>query len=319
MTIARRIAGALLAPLLILPPQMALGAAPAKRAPAAAPAVLPGTTEERLDHISVTTLGKTGSAVILIPGLASPRAVWDGIAPELARNHRVFLVQVNGFGGDDPGKNLNGGLLNGIVADLDRYITGHKLAGATIIGHSMGGLVSMMLAKAHPGDAGKLMIVDTLPFFAVLFAPPGVAVTAATVEPRAAALRDQTAASYGKPADPATIAAQTRGLALKPASIAKMQAWAAKADPRVSAQALYDDLTTDMRGALPALTLPITVVYPWSAGGPYTQEQTGAFYASQYAGAPKVMFAPITDAAHFVMLDQPEAFAAAVRAFLSGG
>ncbi|MFM9828177.1 MAG: alpha/beta fold hydrolase [Sphingomonas sp.] len=312
MKIVLRIALSALAPLAIIHPHIARGAVPATAA--AAPAA---SAEERLGHISVTTLGTHGPAVILIPGLASPRAVWDGIAPELAKTHRVYLVQVNGFGGDDPGKNLEGPLLTGIVADLDSYIASHKLTGATVIGHSMGGLVSMMLAKAHPGAASKLMIVDSLPFFAVLVAPPGVAVTPAMVAPQAAIMRDRTAAAYGKPADPAAISAQTRGLALKPSSIAKMEAWAAKADPRVTAQGLYDDLTTDMRASLPALTLPITVVIPWHAGGPYTKEQTNAFYARQYDGAPKVRFVLVEDAAHFVMLDQPEAFASAVKSFLA--
>ena len=56
-----------------------------------------------MDHISIETIGK-GSPVILIPGLSRPRAVWDGVAPELAKTHRVILVQVNGFGGDDPAR-----------------------------------------------------------------------------------------------------------------------------------------------------------------------------------------------------------------------
>lgn len=313
MKITHPVALSALAPLALLMPQLAHAAPPAARPATAAVA----GAEERLDHISVTTMGSHGPAVILIPGLASPRAVWDGIAPELAKTHRVYLVQVNGFAGDDPGKNLEGPLLTEVLEDLHRYIAAHKLAGAAVIGHSMGGLLGMMLAKAHPGDASRLMIVDSLPFFAVLFAPPGTVVTPPTVAPQAAVLRDRTAANYGKPADPAAISAQTRGLALKPESIAKMEAWAAKADPRVSALGLYDDLTTDMRASLPSLTVPITVVYPWAAGGPYTKDQTSAFYAGQYAGAPDVHFTLVEDAAHFVMLDQPDAFAAAVTAFLA--
>jgi hypothetical protein len=62
-----------------------------------------------MDHITVKLMGTTGSPVFLIPGLSSPRAVWDGIAPELAKSHRAYLVQVNGFGGDAPGANLNPG------------------------------------------------------------------------------------------------------------------------------------------------------------------------------------------------------------------
>src|ERR1700712_1040490 len=149
-------------------PLLALNVAHAHAAPA--PAAAAATAETRMDHISIVTMGK-GSPVILIPGLSSPRAVWDGIAPELAKNHRVILVQVNGFGADDPGANLKPGILAGVVADLDAYIARNKLQGAAVIGHSMGGLVGMMLAKAHPGDVGKLMIVDSLPWFGMLFGP----------------------------------------------------------------------------------------------------------------------------------------------------
>eukprot|EP01035_Chromulina_nebulosa_P061256 gene61256-83791_t len=124
--------------------------------PAAAPAarsaaVATPAPEQRMDHISIVALG-SGSPVILIPGLASPRAVWDGVASDLARTHRVILVQVNGFGGDDPGANLKPGILDGIVADLHAYQAKNALTGAAMVGHSMGGLVGMMLARAHPGD-----------------------------------------------------------------------------------------------------------------------------------------------------------------------
>ncbi|MFA5968640.1 MAG: alpha/beta hydrolase [Sphingomonas sp.] len=274
--------------------------------------------EERMGRISVITMGNKGTPVILIPGLASPRAVWDGIAPDLARNHRVFLVQINGFSGDDPGQNLSAGLLDGVVADLDTYIARRKLAGPAVIGHSMGGLIGLMLAKAHPDDVAKLMVVDSLPWFGAVFAPPGVSMTAAMIEPQARAMRDRIAATYGKPVDPATVDAQTRNLALKPESIARMKIWAAAADPRVTALGVYEDLTTDLRGDMAAIKTPITLVYPWNTSTILTEANAHAFYHAQYAGAPSITYSPIGDAAHFVMLDQPQQFATAVSVFLRG-
>jgi pimeloyl-ACP methyl ester carboxylesterase len=245
------------------------------------PSTVVATAEQRMAHISIVTRG-SGAPVILIPGLACPRAVFDGLSAELAKTHRVILVQVNGFGGDDPGANLAPGVLDGIVADLDTYITRNKLAGAAVIGHSMGGLVGMMLAKAHPADVGKLMIVDSLPYLAVLMAPPGVNPTPAMVAPQAAIMRDRVAANYGKPLSPEAAEAQTKGLALKPSSIATMKVWAAQADARVTGQAMYEDLTTDLRPALASLSTPITLIYPWNAGGP-TKEMAEPFYRRQYA------------------------------------
>lgn len=301
-----RLLAAIATPLLVLHPQAA------QCAPATAPA-----TGTRLDHISIIVTG-TGSPVILIPGLASPRAVWDGVVPDLAKTHRVYLVQVNGFGGDAPGGNLTPGLLDGIVSDLDAYIVAHRLTGVQLVGHSMGGLAAMLFAKAHPDHVARIMVVDALPYFAVLMAPPGIDPTPAMVAPQAAMMRDRIAASYGKPLDPAAAEAQTRGLALKPDSIAKMKRWAAAADPRVTAEALYEDLTTDLRPALAAIATPITLVYPWNAGGP-TRPMVDAFYRKQYAPGPHITYVDIGDAAHFVMLDQPAAFQAALSRFVEGG
>ncbi|RYY22909.1 MAG: alpha/beta hydrolase [Sphingomonadales bacterium] len=124
----------------------------------------------QMEHISVQVIGK-GSPVMLIPGLSSPRSVWDGVAPELAKTHSVYLVQVNGFGGDDPRANLQPGVLDGVVADLHSLIATRKLGKAAVIGHSLGGLATLMLAKAHPGDVGKAMIVDALPWVGSAFFP----------------------------------------------------------------------------------------------------------------------------------------------------
>ena len=94
-----------------------------------------------------------------------------------------------------------------------------------------------------------------------------------------------------------------------------MAEWARQADPRVTAQLLYEDMSTDLRPALPTLSLPITVVVPWT-DTPFGEDRTLAFYHRQYDAAPNVRFAPIADSGHFVMLDQPERFRAELDAFL---
>lgn len=287
----------------------------ASRARPPAPRVAAQTDTVRMDHISVEVVGE-GSPVIMIPGLSSPRAVWDAFVPALAKTHSVYLVQVNGFGGGDPGANLKPGVLDGIVADLGRLIADRKLESPAIVGHSMGGLVGMMLAARAPERVGRLMIVDSLPWFGVLMAPPGGQVTMADVEPRAAQMRDAVAASYGKPPSRAAAEANVASLTLKPESRAKAADWAMAADPRVAAQAMYEDLTTDMRGELAAIKAPVTVVYAWNETYP-RREPAEAFFRSQYAATPSVSFTGVGPAAHFVMLDQPELFRAALEAFLS--
>src|SRR5687768_16913514 len=145
-----------------------IAAVPASAAPAAAAEV--EAPQVRLSRLSIQTIGK-GDPVVLIPGLASPRSVWDGVAPELARRHRLILVQLNGFGADDPGGNSKPGILPGAVSELAGYLAANKIERPALIGHSMSGLVGMMLARDHPQAVGRLMIVDALPFFGVLMSP----------------------------------------------------------------------------------------------------------------------------------------------------
>jgi pimeloyl-ACP methyl ester carboxylesterase len=265
-------------------------------------------TEQSLPHISIVSEG-SGSPVVLIPGLSTPRAVWDGVAPGLAKTHRVILVQINGFAGDDPGANLEPGVIAGAVGDLHAYLAANKLGPARIVGHSLGGLAALELAKAHPEDASALMIVDSLPYVGDIFVPNAAV---AQLEPQAKAMRDQMVASFGKN-DPSTAARTASGMALTPTAQAKVASWIEKADSRVSGEAMYEDLTTDLRPDMAAIATPITLVFPYSQAMP--KEKAEPFYRGEYAKAPKVTFVPVADSAHFVMLDQPQAFAAALADF----
>ena len=51
---------------------------------AAAPAPVAVAPAHRTGHLTVTVVGR-GPDVILIPGLASPRELWDGVVPALSR------------------------------------------------------------------------------------------------------------------------------------------------------------------------------------------------------------------------------------------
>lgn len=275
--------------------------------PGAARAAQP--IEHRFAHISIVSEGR-GSPVVLIPGLSTPRSVWDGIAPELARNHLVLLVQINGFAGDDPGSNLQAGILKGAVEDLHSYLAASRLGPARIVGHSLGGLAALELAKAHPEDASALMIVDSLPYVGDIFVPGA---TVAQLEPRAKMIRDQMAAGYGT-SDPSAAQRVASGMALDSGAQAKIAQWVEKSDSRVSGEAMYEDMTTDLRPDMASITTPITLVFPYSKAMP--KERAEPFYHDEYARAPKITFVPVADSAHFVMLDQPQAFEAALADFV---
>lgn len=266
------------------------------------------------DRIVVSVQG-TGPEVILIPGLASSGHVWDATVAHLAKSHRVHVVQVAGFAGTAPGSNATGPVLEPLVAALHDHIVAHQLQGAAVIGHSLGGLIAMRLAIAHPGDAGRIMIVDALPYAGMMF---GASATPAMVEPQVRAMRDQLIADTQE----AYAAAEPQQMArLIKSQTAEAQAAivaASASDRRVVASALYDDMTTDVRPDLAKIAVPVTVLYPWDASTGVPQEMFDALYTGAFAPLPHRKVERVDGSYHFIMVDQPAVFLQKVDAFLAG-
>lgn len=281
-----------------------LAVVPAAAAPAKAPAFAP-------TRFSVVVEG-SGPDVILIPGLASPRAVWDGARTALGGKYRTHVVQLNGFGGTAPGVNASGTILVPTVEELHRYIAANRLKTPAVVGHSMGGLMGLMLARAHPESVGRLMIVDALPFIGTLFDPNA---TVASVTPQATMMRDAMLAAAAAQKGPRKAIAVPY-MSITPAGAAQVNRWSAQADPAVSARAMYEDMTTDMRSALPAMRTPITMLYPYSSKS-FGAERAQAIYGNAYEAAPDARLVAVPESFHFIMLDQPNLFAVALRDFLT--
>ncbi len=262
---------------------------------------------------TVITEGE-GQDVILIPGLASPRDVWAATRMQLSGNYRVHSVQIRGFG-DAPGANAEGRVLASFVAELADYIDDEIMRGDSekkpiIIGHSLGGFSAMQLAAKHPGLVDRTMVVDSLPFFGMIF---GAGATAQTMKPQAVMLRDMIAAQEKYTADARTL----QSMSISDKGRAQVAAWAEAADPKAVAHFMYDLMTTDMRADMPGITVPVTMLYPLDETV-LPAERVDTMYKAAFANAPAVTLKRIDGSRHFIMLDQPEAFANALEDFLAG-
>lgn len=265
-------------------------------------------------RFTVTVEG-AGPDAILIPGLASSSAVWRPEADKLKAHYRLHLVQVNGFAGTPPGANASGPILDPLVEELAGYIKANGLKSPAIIGHSLGGLAGLMLADKHPESVGKLMIVDSLPFFGLLYGP---AATVATMTPAAAAMRDKMMAA--SQADYAASEPQAMAPLIKtkgPEAKAAIAA-ACASDHSVVARAVYDDFTADLRPELAKIKMPVVMLYPFDPATGATQAMVDALYQGAYANLPNKRLARIDGSFHFIMIDQPEAFDREAQAFLGG-
>jgi pimeloyl-ACP methyl ester carboxylesterase len=260
-------------------------------------------------RFSVTVSGE-GPDVLLIPGLASSGAVWDGTVAHLKGHYRLHVLTLAGFAGEPAAANAEGDILKPSVEAIDAYIKASHLQKPVVAGHSLGGLMALMLAKTHPEDAGKLVIVDALPYVGVIFNPTA---TVERVKPQAAAMRDGLIAASADTFK-AQQAASAARLVTGPADQAKLLDWSLASDRRVLAQSLYEDLTIDLRPDLADIDTPTVLIYPVAPGEDAAAAE--ATYRTSYAGKPNLTFSRVNDSRHFIMLDQPAAFQSALEAAL---
>lgn len=265
------------------------------------------------DRFTVDVDGE-GRDIILIPGLASPRDVWDGTRQALRGNYRLHLVQIRGFG-DAAGMNAEGPLLAPFIAELVNYIRTEILdkgrPAPVIIGHSLGGLSALMIGVDHADSASKLIIVDALPFIGPIFRIDTVDAIKPQAEAIAAATRAQTPqADQADDVDPGAYS-QAGFLSRSVTGRTKVARSTRKSDSRVVAQALYDDMLTDVRPGLAKIKVPVSVLYAEDASV-MAAGTADALYAAEYRNFPTAKMVKISDSRHFIMLDQPENFHAAL-------
>src|SRR5690606_20326133 len=132
-----------------------------------------------------------------------------------------------------------------------------------VIGHSMGGFSALRLAQAHPDLVGRVMTVDSLPFYSAMFGPQ---VTAEAARPFA----DQAAQMMLTPDDAAFRQMQVQtaeGLVRDPATRTAMVEWSMASDRHALAAAIRDVMTSDARPDLAAMTTPVWALYASDADG----------------------------------------------------
>lgn len=263
------------------------------------------------DRLSVEVVG-AGPDVVLIPGFASSREVWRAEAERLRATHRVHLVQLAGFAGQ-PWTHGDGPFVQPVIDDLTRYIRDQGLSRPAVIGHSMGGMSALMLAQQHPDLVGKVMTVDSLPFFSALFGP------AATVE-TARPFAEQAAAGILSTSDAdfrTGQAAGAAGYARDAATRERIVEWSVAGDRHAMASAIREVMTTDLRPGLAAMTVPVWAPYASDADGGAPAAMADALWSREYAGLPNVRLIRVDNSRHFIMADQPAVFADLVDRFLA--
>jgi 3-oxoadipate enol-lactonase len=96
--------------------------------------------------------------LVLSNSLASDHTMWDGQVARLTQKYRVLRYDTRGHGASDAptGPYTFDQLVGDVVGLLDHM----KIARATFMGLSLGGMTGIGLALAHPGRLEKLVVCD---------------------------------------------------------------------------------------------------------------------------------------------------------------
>jgi pimeloyl-ACP methyl ester carboxylesterase len=234
--------------------------------------------------------------VVLVHGLGVSATHWLPVARDLARDHRVVLVELPGHGIDE----MPGGMgLQDVAALLDRAIAAESSDPVLLVGHSVGGLVAVSEALRSPRRVRGLVLVDTA-LRPQLGERDRADLLAALEHDYRATLR-ATYESFGRDS--------AQGAALYDEA-AKLDSTALETWIRIA-------VSTDLSRDAANLRIPLLAVFSersWPDGEAWSTCADSLGYTAVRAVSP----VRIVKTGHFIMLDRPELLADMIRRFDRG-
>lgn len=104
--------------------------------------------------------GEGRPPLVLLHGLLGSSRNWQSAGRDLAADHHVFALDLRNHGQSPHADEMTYDAMAGdVLAWLDRQ----QLTQVSLLGHSMGGKVAMLLACRHPEWVKHLLVVDIAP------------------------------------------------------------------------------------------------------------------------------------------------------------
>ncbi|VVD28854.1 alpha/beta fold hydrolase [Paraburkholderia dioscoreae] len=252
----------------------------------------------------------SGDIIVMMHGFASSLHTWNRVADELKREHRVIRLDLPPFGVTGPLRSSSGAIetmdLPTYRRFIDTFMQALGISRATLIGNSLGGLISWDYAARHRDAVERLVLIDSagfpikLPIYIGLFNSALVRVSSPWWLPEAI-IKSAVRNVYGDPRkiDPVTLRRYVEffhGEGTR-AAIGKMVP------------------TLDFRQVETSVlkTLDVPALVLWGAKDRWIPTAHAAEFASRIPGAKSVMYAGL---GHIPMEEAPERVMTDLRAFL---
>lgn len=260
----------------------------------------------RLHYLDYGFEGRT--PMLCVHGAAAHAHWFDFVAPGLTPNHHVRSLDLRGHG-DSAWADQHTYDFKTFAADLNAVVEALDLRDFVLVGHSMGGMVSLVYASTYPGRIGRLVIVDTM----MLMPMERVNAMRAfgLTPPRSYETQADLVARYrlNPPETHIAPAEVIHHMALHSGRQNAEGSWQHKADRRVYANSQQIE-GVPMWGRI---KVPALVVRGERSKrfGPAEMERIRAL-------APQVQMAEVSASNHHITLDNPNEFVDVVQDFLRG-
>lgn len=259
----------------------------------------------KLHYLDYGTSGRR--PMLCVHGGAAHAHWFDFIAPGFTSDHHVFALDQRGHG-DSAWADPQTYAWQTFAADVNALVEKLDLRDYVLVGHSMGGMVSLVTASTYPERIGKLVIVDSVMLM------PMERVTRMNAfgqtPARTYATQEELVARYRLEGGEQNLTAPEvlRRMALHASRQNADGTWQHKADRRVYAN-FKQIAGIPMWGKIKVPTLAIR-------GGAHSPRFTPDIMAEIHALAPQVQVTTVHDSDHHVTLDNPQGFIDEVRKFL---
>ena len=121
----------------------------------------PSAQSLRVNGVNINYLAwgeKNKPGILFVHGGMAHAHWWSFIAPYFAKTHRVIAMNLSGMGDSDWRENYASELWGKEIVEIAKY---EKLNKPIIVGHSLGGMCSVIAASQFKNELYGLVIVDT--------------------------------------------------------------------------------------------------------------------------------------------------------------
>lgn len=242
--------------------------------------------------------GGRGPALVLVPGIISPAALWSPVGERLARHYDVHILDVRGRGLSESGPHLDYGL-DTCATDIVAFCQALGIRDHVLLGHSMGARIGIRAARRAGPTIRQLVLVDPP------VSGPGRRRYPSSLEGVLEILRAARAAEL----EPLL---RKPGTPVWPEHLLRLRLeWVHTCDERAAIESHNSFHEDDIHADLPYLTMP-TALITASRGGVIQAEDIAEIRAL----APSMWINTVPDAGHQIAVENPEGFYAVLGDYL---